>query len=238
MLLFVQLLQVEQRVLILRVEAQHLVERFERAIDEAAALEIEAEAEQHIGVLGSGQLRPLQQGLVNLDGARDLAALAVDVAEDQVNLERVGIDPRRLAQLFDGDVDLIRDQEVQPEHVVMRIARAAAIDPLAVAQLVALPGLADGEAGQQRQQRGEKGDRLHASDQVRRPQIVQVNDALDAALVVDHDDRRDLALLEDVQRLGGQRRPAIATGWRHDVGGGAFEHVRRRWPSSGAGRRR
>ena len=51
MLLFVQLLQVEQRVLVLRIEPQHLVERLERAIDEPAALEVEAEAQQHVGVL-------------------------------------------------------------------------------------------------------------------------------------------------------------------------------------------
>ena len=96
---------------------------------------------------------PLQQRLVDLDGARHLAALAVDVAEDQVDLERVGVDARRLAQLLDREVDLVGDQKVQAEHVVMRIAGAAAIDPAAVAQLVALPRLADGQAGQQREQR-------------------------------------------------------------------------------------
>ena len=100
---------------------------------------------------------PLQQRLMHLDGARHLAALAVDVAENQVNLERVGVDARGLAQLLDGDVDLVGDEEVEPEHVVMRVARAAAIDPLAVAQLVALPRLADGQAGQQREQRGDEG---------------------------------------------------------------------------------
>ena len=42
MLFLVQLLQVEQRVLVLRIEPQHLVERLERAIDEAAALVVEA----------------------------------------------------------------------------------------------------------------------------------------------------------------------------------------------------
>ena len=114
MLLFVQLLQIEQRVLVLRIEPQHLVERFERAIDEAAALEVEAEAQQDVGVLGAGQLRPLQQRLMDLDGARDLAALAIDVAENQMDLERVGVDPRRLAQLLDRDVDLVGDQEVSP----------------------------------------------------------------------------------------------------------------------------
>ena len=107
MLLFVQLLQVEQGVLVLRIEPQHFVERFERAIDEPAALEVEAQAQQDVGVLDARELRPLQQRLVNLDRARHLAALAIDVAENQMNLERVGVDARRLAQLLDRDIDLI-----------------------------------------------------------------------------------------------------------------------------------
>ena len=53
-LFFVQLLQVDERVLVLRIEPQHFVERLERAIDEAAALVVEAEAEQHVGVLERG----------------------------------------------------------------------------------------------------------------------------------------------------------------------------------------
>ena len=145
-LLLVQLLQVEQRVLVRRIHADDFIERFERAIDEAAALEVESEAQQDVGVLDLGQLRALQLRLVHLDGARDLAALAMHVAEDQVNLERVAVDARRLAQLLDRQVDLVGDEEIQAEHVVMRLARAAPIDPLAVAQLVALPRLADGQA--------------------------------------------------------------------------------------------
>ena len=74
-----------------------------------------------------------------------------------MNLERVAVDARRLAQLLDRQVDLVGDQEVQPQHVVMRIARAAAIDPLAVAQLVALPRFADRETGEQRQESSDQG---------------------------------------------------------------------------------
>ena len=54
MLFLVQLLQVEQRVFVLRIEPQHFVERLERAIDEPAALVVEAEAEQDVGVLERG----------------------------------------------------------------------------------------------------------------------------------------------------------------------------------------
>jgi hypothetical protein len=152
MLLFVQLLQVEQGILIAGIEPAYLVEGFERAIDEAAAFEIESQTEQDIRVFRAGQLLALQQRLMNLNRARDLAAFAVDVAENEMNLEGVGIDARGLTELLDRDIELVGDEEVQPEHVVLRIARAAAIDPFAVAQLVALPGLADGEAGEQGQQ--------------------------------------------------------------------------------------
>jgi hypothetical protein len=59
MLLLVQLLQVEERVLVCRIHADHFIERFEGAIDEAAALEVESEAQQDVGVLDLGQLGPL-----------------------------------------------------------------------------------------------------------------------------------------------------------------------------------
>ena len=61
MLLFVQLLKVDEGVLVLRIEAQHLVERLERAIDESAPLVVEAQAEQHVRVLQPRELRALQQ---------------------------------------------------------------------------------------------------------------------------------------------------------------------------------
>ena len=49
-LLFVQLLEIGQRVLVVAIEPQHFGERLERAIDEAAVLVVETEAEQHVGV--------------------------------------------------------------------------------------------------------------------------------------------------------------------------------------------
>ena len=73
-----------------------------------------------------------------------------------MHFERVGVEAGGLAQLFDRQIDLVGDQEVEPENVVRRLAGAAAIDPFAVAQLVALPRLADGQAGEQRDQRGEQ----------------------------------------------------------------------------------
>ena len=95
-LFFVQLLEVRQRVPVLRIEPQHFRERLERAIDEAAAPVVEAEAEQHVRVLQLAQVGTLQQRLVLLDGAADLALLAVQVAEDQVDLERIAGAVRRL----------------------------------------------------------------------------------------------------------------------------------------------
>src|SRR5581483_4959509 len=61
--------------------------------------------------------------------------------------------------------------------------------------------------------------------QLRPPQIVQVEDAGDAR-GVRHDERRDLPLLHDVQRLDRQHRSRDADRVaRHDVGGGQQQDV-------------
>ena len=73
-----------------------------------------------------------------------------------MNLERVLVEPRRARQLVDRAIDLVGDDEVEADDEVRRLARLAPIDPLAVAQLVPLPGLADGQAGQQRHQTDEQ----------------------------------------------------------------------------------
>ena len=89
MLFFVQLLEVRERVLVLGIEPQDFGERLERAVDEAAALVVEPEAEQHVRVFQLAEIRALQQRLMLLDRAPDLTLLAIQVAEDQVDLERV-----------------------------------------------------------------------------------------------------------------------------------------------------
>jgi len=73
-----------------------------------------------------------------------------------MNLHGVAVNARGLAQLLDGDVDLVGDEEIQPQDVVVRVARPAAVDPLAIAQLVTLPRLADGQTGEQREQSGDE----------------------------------------------------------------------------------
>ena len=128
MLIFVQLLDVQQRVLVVGIEPDDLVERFERAIDEPAALEVEAEAQQDVRLFEARQPRALQQALMNIDGARDLPLLAIQAAEQQVNLERVAETLRGLAQLLDREIDLVGDEKVQADDVVQRLGHAAAID--------------------------------------------------------------------------------------------------------------
>ena len=160
-LILVELLELRQRVLVGRIEPQHLLERLDGAIDEAAAPVVEAEAEQHVGVLEAAEARPLQQVLVDLHGAADLSLLAIQVAQDHVDLERVRGQRGRLAHLVDRQIELVGDQEVEALHVVRRLAVAAPVEPAAFLQLVAFPGLADGQAEQagrpgrdeQRQQR-------------------------------------------------------------------------------------
>ncbi len=145
-LLFVQLLQVRQRVLIVRIEAQAFAERLERPVDEPALLVVEAEAEQDVGVLQLAQIRALQQLLMLLDGAADLSLLAIEVPEDQMDLERIAGGSSGPCQLVDGRICLIGREKIEAEHVVRRLARAPAVDPLAVAKLVALPRLAHCQA--------------------------------------------------------------------------------------------
>ena len=157
-LVLVQLLQLQQRVLVARVQPQHFAERFVRAVDEAAAREVQAQAEQGIGVFELADARPLQDLLVDLDGAPDVALLAIQVAENHVDLDGILVDPRGLAQLLDRVIELVGDEEVQALDVVRRLPRLAAIDPAAFVQLVALPRLAGGQAEQEGDERGEQGE--------------------------------------------------------------------------------
>ena len=69
-------------------------------------------------MLHARQPRTLQQPLVNRDGFANLALLTVQVPQDHVDFERVGIEARSVGQLFDGEIDLIRDEKVQAEDVV------------------------------------------------------------------------------------------------------------------------
>ena len=153
MLILVQLLQVHERVAVPGVEVHDFLERLQRAVDEPAVPVIEPQAEQDVGVLERREV-PRQQRLVQGDGTAHLALLAVQVAENHLNLERVRAGARGLRELVDGLVHLVVHEEVQAEHVMRRLAQAAPIDPPAVPQLVPLPCLADGQPYEQGDQHG------------------------------------------------------------------------------------
>jgi hypothetical protein len=111
-------------------------------------------------VLEASEARPLEEVLVDLDGAGHLALFPEEVAQDHVDLERVRRQRGGLAHLVDGQIELVGDQEVQALHVVRRLAVAPPVDPPALAQLVAFPRLTDGEADQEGdQRRQERGHR-------------------------------------------------------------------------------
>ena len=63
------------------------------------------------------------------------------------------------------------------------------------------------DAGARGPRASSSGER-HGSDHLRAPEVVQVHDAFDASLGVDHDERRDLALFHEPQRLDGEHRAA------------------------------
>src|SRR6185436_3209300 len=173
MLLLVQLLQVHERVAVPGVEPQHVLKRADRAVHEAAVPEVEAEAEQHVGVLDRREIGPLEQRLMDVDGPRHLPFHAQQVAQNHLNLERVAGRARGLGQLVDGEIDLAVHQEVQAEHVVRRFAQAAPVDPAAVAELVALPGLAHPKAREQGNEHGKEHVRGHPYETVARGSPVQ-----------------------------------------------------------------
>ena len=127
MLFLVELLQVQQGIFVLRIEPQDLVERFEGAIDEAASLVVETEAQEDVRVLQPSQARALKKRLVDGDGLADLSLFAVQVPQDHVDVERVRIDARGAKQFLDCQVGLIGDQEVQPDEIARIGARRRSI---------------------------------------------------------------------------------------------------------------
>ena len=68
-------------------------------------------------------------------------------------------------QFLDRLIDLIVHEEVEAEHVMGRLAKPAPIHPAAVAELVALPGLAGDQAQQQRKEHGKQGVVTHGLEQ-------------------------------------------------------------------------
>src|SRR5439155_12008721 len=130
-----------------------------------AALVVEPQTEQHVRVLEPCELRALEQALVHRDRLADLSLLAVQVAEDHVHFERVGVQAGRLRQLLDREIDLVGDEEVEPEQIMWRLARAATVEPLAVAQLLPLPRLAARQADEEREKpREEHGVLTHGRE--------------------------------------------------------------------------
>ena len=60
MLVFVQLLQVDEGVAVQSIELDDFLKGLERTIDEAAMPEVQSKTQQHIGVLERAQVGPLE----------------------------------------------------------------------------------------------------------------------------------------------------------------------------------
>src|SRR5689334_696752 len=91
-----------------------------------------------------------------LNCAADLSLLSIEVAEHQPDLGRVGIDLRRAFELLDRQIDLTGDEVVETEDEVGRLADSTPIDPFALHQLVAFPGFARSQAGEQADEHAEQ----------------------------------------------------------------------------------
>ena len=60
----------------------------------------------------------LAEGRVLANGAADLAFLAVQIAQDQVDFKRIARAFGGLRELVDRLIDLVGDEEVEPQHVM------------------------------------------------------------------------------------------------------------------------
>ncbi len=133
------------------IELQDLREGRHRAVDESAAPVVEAEAQQHVGVFERAEPRRAAAAPGVPGSARPTWPFSrYRLPEDQPELERVRVERGGLLELFDGQVDLAGDQVVQAEDEVRRLPHASPVDPPALAELVAFPGLAGGQPDEQR----------------------------------------------------------------------------------------
>ena len=90
----------------------------------------------------------------------DLALFPIEVTQNQVNLQGIGIESGRLGQLLDREIQLVGYQEVQAVDVVWGFPGFTSIDPSTVTQLVPLPRLPGREANQQSDERPKEEQRL------------------------------------------------------------------------------
>ena len=156
MLFFVELLQVDEGIAVARVQVQDFLERLERAIHKSSVPEIETQAEEHVGVLQCGEIGPLQQRLVDVHRAAHLPLLTVQVAQDHLYFERVGLGARGVREFLDRLVDLVADQKIETEHIVWGFAKPPAVDPAAIPQLVPFPPLPHHQPKEQGKQHGQQ----------------------------------------------------------------------------------
>ena len=139
----VDLLEREEGLHVVGGQPQDLAERVARPVDEATLLVVERQRHPHGDEFELVQPGLLQQLLVHGDRATDLPLLAIEVAEDEVHLERVLVLADDVRQLLDGRVEVRGHQEIEALQVVGRFAQPPAIDEATLAQLVAFPRLAE-----------------------------------------------------------------------------------------------
>src|SRR4051812_11092862 len=97
-----------------------------------------------------------------------------------MDLEAVARDLCGAGELLDRVIDLVGHERVEAEHVMRGFARAPAVHPLAVLQLVALPRLSGSDANQQSDERGETRVGTHQPENsetiaVQRPCAFRIN---------------------------------------------------------------
>ena len=110
-----QLLKVHQRIAVVSVEAEHLLERLEGTIDEAAVPEVEAETQLHVRArFEFREIWALEKRLMDVDGVADLSLPSVQVARGSSGFRARRCDTGRLREFLDRLVDLVVREEVEP----------------------------------------------------------------------------------------------------------------------------
>ena len=93
-LILVELLQVDEGIAVQWIELQYSLERLECPVHESSVPKIKAQAEQHVRVLQFGEVGSLQERLVDSYRAAHLPFFAVQVAQNHLDLERLGFGAR------------------------------------------------------------------------------------------------------------------------------------------------
>src|SRR5262249_16985298 len=118
----VQLLEVSEGLAVPGLDRQDLLQRGDGLVDEAGLLEIERQAEESQRALAPGQAGAPEQLAVDLDGARDVALAALQVADPDADVHRGAVAGGQPREDLERAVELVLEQVVEAERGLRGVA--------------------------------------------------------------------------------------------------------------------